>query len=329
MPRITSWTPPSTPFTLANVAPLGVTASAIRWAEQAGSITRLTHGVFVASGAVPQDPVARHLQLALAMQMRNPAAIASHHTAALAWDLDLDDPDAAAAAPPSFILPAELGLRSKSREDLKLAVRDLPNAQRTTHPSGLFLTTPARSAVDVAATGGLSEALITLDAAARLELRRRVGERRIRTAYANERSLAESSAKLGQASRSAATLRTRRWLAEVVPLADPRRESAAESLSYALFLQAGLPLPEMQARISTPDGEVFPDFLWPAAMVIGEADGALKYTVPEDLVREKRRQEVLEQMGFLVVRWMYSELRQRPGSVIARIAAALEARTGR
>jgi very-short-patch-repair endonuclease len=326
VPRITSWTPPTTPFTAAHVAPLGVTDAMIRWAVDAGSVTRLTHGVFVATSSVPADAVLRHLQLALALQLRNPSAIASHHTAALAWDLDLDDATAAAAVAPSFITPGSPGQRSKAHRDLTIAVRDLPTHHRTEHPSGLLVTTPARTAVDVASLSGVPEALITLDSAARLELRTRVGERRLRDAYTNQKLVEASRDPLLEASRYAATLRTRRTLTDVVPLADPRRESANESLSYGHFLLAGLPLPELQVRIRTAEGDAFPDFLWAEAMVVGEADGAVKYASREELVREKRRQEALELMGFRVVRWMYSELRQRPSAVISRIAAALDAR---
>jgi very-short-patch-repair endonuclease len=209
---------------------------------------------------------------------------------------------------------------------LTIAVRDLPPQHRCAHPSGLLVTTPARTAVDVASSCGVPEALITLDSAARLELRTRVGERRLRDAYTSTPLLEASRAPLLDASRFAATLRTRRSLVDVVPLADPRRESANESLSYGHMLLAGLPLPELQTRIVTPEGDAFPDFLWAQAMVIGEADGAVKYTSQEDLVREKRRQEALEQMGFRVVRWMYTDLRQRPSSVMSRIAHALAAR---
>ena len=298
----------------------------IRWAVDTGSVTRLTHGVFVATTSVPADAVTRHLQLALALQLRNPSAIASHHTAALAWGLDLDDAPEAAAAAAAFIVPTEARVRSKAHRGLTLAVRDLPVHHRTEHPSGLLVTTPARTAVDVASLSNAPEALITLDSAARLELLTSVGERGLRAAYTNEKLVEASRAPLLEASRHAATLRTRRALADVVPLADPRRESANESLSFGHFLLAGLPLPELQVRIRTAEGDAFPDFLWAEAMVIGEADGAVKYTSPEVLVREKRRQEALEQMGFRVVRWLYSELRQRPSAVVGRIAAALDAR---
>jgi very-short-patch-repair endonuclease len=227
---------------------------------------------------------------------------------------------------PAFIRPGGPGLRSKSRHELTIAVRDLPAHHRAAHPSGLLVTTHARTAVDVASTSTLPDALITLDSAARLELRTQVGERRLRDAYATTTVLDASRAPLLEASPHAATVHSARHLAEIVRLADPRRESANESLSYGHFVLAGLPLPDLQVRIRTPEVEVFPDFLWAEAGVIGEADGAVKYSSHEDLVREKRRQEALEQMGFRVVRWMYADIRQRPAAVLARIAAALEAR---
>jgi very-short-patch-repair endonuclease len=326
VPRLSSWDPPTTPFTAEHVAPLGITTAMIRWAVASGAITRITHGVYIAADSVPTDDSARHLQLALALQLRNPRAIASHHTAALAWGLDLDDATVAAASAPAFIMPGGARLRSKARQELTIAVRDLPVHHRVSHPSGLLVTTPARTAVDIASTSTLPEALITLDCAARLVLRTQVGDRRLRDAYTNDKVLAASRAPLLEASAHAATLRTGRHLAEIVPLADPRRESANEALSFGHILLAGLPLPALQVRIRTPEGDAFPDFLWAEAMVIGEADGAVKYTSREDLVREKRRQEVLEQMGFRIVRWMYSDLRTRPAAVLARIAAALESR---
>ena len=326
MSRTRTWTPPTTPFTLANVAPLGVTAAMVRRAEQSGAITRLTHGVHIATEAVATDPAARHVQLAVALQIRNPPAIASHHTAALAWGLDLDDRAAAAATRPAFIAPADALVRARAGDQFTIATRDLPVQHRVTHPSGLRLTTRARTAVDVAATLALPEALITLDSAVRQDLLERVGERRLRASYADPRRMADAHFPLLDAARYAATLRTRRHLNDVVPLADPRRESANESLSYGHIILAGLPLPDLQVRITTPAGDAFPDFLWAQAMVIGEADGAMKYATPDDLVREKLRQEALERMGFRIVRWMYDDIRRRPGAVIARIASALEAR---
>ncbi len=326
MPRIIRWEPPRTPFTLDHVAALGVTRSALRTAVAAGVVVHLTRGVYVAADAVPEDASARHVQLAIAHQLRRPRVIASGHTAALAWELDLGDRQGAAAAPVAFTAPVRPGVRSLRQADVTIAVRPLPAEQRVAHPSGLVVTSLARTAVDLAASAPLPEALVVLDAAARRSLAEVVGQRRVRAHHTRPQSLRDACRPLRQALPAAATQRTRSHLRRVVALADPRRESALESLSFGEMILHNLPLPAMQVLIRTQIGEVYPDFLWADARVIGEADGMVKYQTPDTLHREKLRQEALEAMGYVVVRWTYREMRRNPGAVMARIAAALAAR---
>ncbi|MGB8022415.1 MAG: DUF559 domain-containing protein [Candidatus Nanopelagicales bacterium] len=350
MSRTSRWQPPTTPFTFEHVAPLGVTRAMIHAAASSGRITRLAYGVYISADAVAADPVGGHLQRAQALQLGRPQAIASHHTAALAWNLALDDPVASAISPASFIVPSGPGIRSKivpsrprpnsetvppgtgARSEIvpeaRIAVRVLPQHHRAEHPSGLLVTAPARTAVDVASTLPLPEALMTLDSAARLELQQQVGSSRLRDHYSRPREIARAVEPLHEAATHAATQFTRNAIGLLVPIADPRRETALESLSFGHMVVADLPLPELQVRLLTPEGEVFPDFLWAAEMVIGEADGLGKYRTEADLHREKRRQELLEQMGYRIVRWTYREMRERPNLVLRRIEAALDARRG-
>ena len=328
--RSSRWNPPTTPFMWEHVAPLGVTRSMIHTAASGGRIARLGHGVYIAAEAAATAPVAAHLQRAHALQLRRPDAIASHDTAALAWELDLEDPVASAAKPVAFIIPSSRSARSESSSGARIAVRDLPHHHRAVHPSGLLVTTPARTAVDVAAELPMPEALITLDSAARLALQDLVGSRWLRDTYVRPKVLARATEPLEEAASHAATQFTRRSLGLSVAHADPRRESALESLSFGHMVAAGLPLPDLQVRVQTPEGRpVFPDFLWAEEMVIGEADGLTKYATATDLHREKLRQEILEQMGYRIVRWSYREMRERPAVVLRRIEAALEARRTR
>lgn len=329
MTRAPRWTPPAEPFTLANVAPLGVTRAMLRTAIGRGDVARLIPGVYIRSSALELELAGRHLQLALAHQVLRPRMIASHHTAALAWGLDLDDPAASAQAAATFIAPLGYGFRSLHMDGADIRVRRLPVQHRAQHPSGLLVTTPARTAVDVASTCDLPEALITLDSAARLALEGSVGKGRIRDAHRNERRIALAREPLAEAAEIAATQFTQGKLCGLVALADPRRESPLESLSYGRFLLAGLPLPRLQEPIRTSAGTFYPDFLWPDHMVIGEADGVIKYDSPDSLAREKYRQQVLETMGYRFVRWTGDEMRRRPAAVISRIAAALDGRERR
>lgn len=294
-----------------------------------GDVARLIPGVYVRPEALKLDPAGRHLQLALAHQVLRPRMIASHHTAALAWGLDLDDPQTAAESAAVFIAPFGEGWRSERIEGADILVRRLPVQHRAEHPSRLLVTTPARAAVDVASVCELPEALITLDSAARLALESSVGKGRVRDAYRNERRITLAREPLTAAAAIAATQFTRRKLCELVALADPRRESPLESLSYGRIRLAGLPLPKLQEPIRTAAGTFYPDFLWPDHMVIGEADGVLKYDSADSLAREKYRQQVLETLGYRFVRWTGEEMRRRPGAVITRIAAALAGRETR
>jgi very-short-patch-repair endonuclease len=300
----------------------------IHTAARCGVITRLAHGVYVATDAIPGDPTDAHLQRGVAHQILRPNAIASHHTAALAWGLALDRPAEAAESPPAFIEAPRPGARSIADGTITVHVRDLPRHHRAEHPVGLIVTSRARSAVDVAADLDLPAALITLDSAARFELLDQVGERAIRTHYVNARSLAAARAPLLEAAGVAATQFTRKALDRTVPLADPRRESPLESLGYGEMVRAGFPLPELQVAIETPLGTVYADCLWRAQMVVGEADGLQKYDMDSALSNEKLRQEALEQLGYRVVRWGMKELRTSPMGVLWRVGAALDARSG-
>lgn len=327
MPRVIRWDPPRTPFTLAQVAPLGVTPAALRTAVRAGRVVPLARGVHISAEAVPEDEAGLHLVRALAHQVLCPTDIASHHTAALAWGLPLDDPAAAARMPAAFIAPVRRGARSGTGPGYSVARRRLPAEHRVAHPSGLLVTSQARTALDVAADHGLPEALITLDAVARRRLLAAVGDRRVRDHYGRPYSLAAACKPLGEATVAAATQFTRARLDAYLRYVDPRRESPLESFSFGQMVLYGLPLPRLQVRIRTPEGDMYPDCLWEEAMVIGEADGMEKYRTPEDLRAEKWRQEVFEQMGYRVVRWGDRDIRRRTAEVMARLQAAIDARS--
>ncbi len=108
-----------------------------------------------------------------------------------------------------------------------------------------------------------------------------------------------------------------RHAGEAVRRADPRSESPYESLARALFLQHDLPLPELQAEFADAWGFVGrTDFYWPRHRLIGEFDGAVKYsallqpgqTLEDVLAAQSARQGRLEAMGYRVVRWGSADL---------------------
>lgn len=93
--------------------------------------------------------------------------------------------------------------------------------------------------------------------------------------------------------------------------------------------EVGLPVPELQFHVFDHDGVwvARTDFAWPQLGVVGEFDGAVKYTgSPEEVAAavmgEKRRQAAITSLGWRMVRWTWSDLGDR-ARFRTRIAAAL------
>ncbi|WP_375480684.1 type IV toxin-antitoxin system AbiEi family antitoxin domain-containing protein [uncultured Jatrophihabitans sp.] len=101
-----------------------------------------------------------------------------------------------------------------------------------------------------------------------------------------------------------------RQAAHAVVHADPRAESALESVSRLRMVDAGLPTSWPQAIIRIGGrfvGRV--DFYWDEFGVVGESDGLAKYDgKPLSLGEEKRRQGAMEDAGLTFVRWGWTEL---------------------
>jgi hypothetical protein len=133
-----------------------------------------------------------------------------------------------------------------------------------------------------------------------------------------------------RAELEAVTSRCSRWpgirkARQVAAFADGRAESPLESVSRVAFHDLGLPTPELQVPLGDknwPAGIV--DFYWEEFGVVGEADGLLKYDDEQQLSlrAEKLRQEALEALGFIVVRWTWEDIWRRPEWVAHRLRSA-------
>jgi very-short-patch-repair endonuclease len=318
------WSPPPTPFTAAHVAPLGITDKRLRSALDAGQITRLRHGVYVATDAVPEDLVHLHLLRSLAEQVAAPGRVASHETAALALGLPLLDTDRAASGPTRLTRQAAARERSRTASDRRIHLGSLPLHHMVTLPSGLVVTTPARTALDVAADQSLPIGLMIVDAAARLAFVDLAGSLD-RRHYDNERFRAASGVALSEAVAHVRAPGAARRLLELLALVDVRRESPLESFSCGHMYLAAVPMPQLQVRVRTAAGTYPVDFRWEKYRVIGEADGEGKYRDPGEFIREKEREGHLRDAGNDVVRWTGREIFRTPHVVIERIMRALVA----
>jgi hypothetical protein len=192
-------------------------------------------------------------------------------------------------------------------------------------PSSLPTTDPLITAVHVCSTPGLSfaQSLVLLCGAMR---------RQIEWTSAGTSS-AERLASSADVRRAAthdlldalefADIPSRRRVLAAAVHADPRMETALESVSWARFIEAGIDMPVPQAWVKGASGRSWRvDFLF-GDRVVGECDGAVKYGAVDSLWKEKKRQSDLEGAGFIVVRWTWEEIVFRPHVVLARIALAI------
>lgn len=316
----TPWLLPTEPTGTRQLLAIGVSKEMLTTQLRTGRLLRLRRGVYLTRSAWPDDGAGQHLLLAQAELVAHPGAVLSHQSAAVAWNLPAPGFDRWHDRSPSITLPAGGGHRTSSGSATR-HVADLPHGDVVRHPGGFAVTSLARTAIDLAAGTDLPEALVVLDAAARKLVEGFVSQPR-RPDYVNP--------KLVEAARGAlveVAERRRRSLLPAIDHVEPSRESAPESLSAGHFILAGLPKPECQALIRTPSGPTFPDFWWSALRVAGECDGAGKYSDAQAFAREKEREQLLEDLGISVVRWLAKEIMLQPNLVVDRVSRELSSRS--
>jgi very-short-patch-repair endonuclease len=295
----------------------GMSPQMIRTRLESGHLVRVRRGVYLAAASWPDDDAGRHLMTARAELVLTPAAVLSHETAALVWGLPHPGLEPWESRPPSVSELTYSGAKSRSGSVVHhLAM--LPVGHITRDGAGYAVTTPARTAVDLAAKLDLPQALVLLDAAAR-QVCDGMMVRIRRSDYANQRLIGAMKDVLVDAAHA----RRSASLATAIALTHPARESAAESLSAGHFHLAGLPTPLFQHMIRTPLGTFYPDFYWPEHRLIGECDGAVKYVDKNAMLYEKQREQALLDEGNRFVRWMAREVMVTPQIVVDRVARAL------
>jgi hypothetical protein len=193
---------------------------------------------------------------------------------------------------------------------------------------GLRVTSPPRTAVDLARGRSLPNALVALDGAMRWRLvgaDERVSWRlRDRLVPTVERRAALDE--LAAAYSSVWGWPGTRVVRQALDVVDPASESPFESWSRGWILLAALPRPELNVGIVGASGRTyFGDFVWTDRRVVGEADGMAKYGVTAGeqrsrLGEQRRREDDLERAGWRVVRWATGDAGP---AVVARLASAL------
>jgi len=306
--------PPGLPavVTAPEAAAAGLTRDAVAARVASGRWVRLRRGVYLRQEAVleamreAEQRDLMHVYAALGAAAARPGSVVSHGSAALALRLPLVSgaprlphltaPPTAPSGTRSGIVAHRRGIRDGDavvvdvHEVWRDPERGEPLRPRAVHaPARGLVTSPVRTVLDVARTASLADALS-------------VGDRAIRCGIVTPGQLAESLAMLDDRPG------TRRAAIALAHL-DGERETSLESFSFANFVAWGLPLPEVQVVIELSSGRIARvDFLWREHGVIGEADGAVKYSGPQDLLLQGQRESLLRDLGYVIVRWTWADI---------------------
>lgn len=261
-----------------------------------GRWRRLDFGVYEEVGRAGRDgdPVVRG-------QLRaGPRAVASHLTAAhaLGWDL-LKDPDL------QFTVARNDG--TAESKDATIFRRDL-SVEEVATVGVLRVTSPVRTAMDLAADADLVEAVVAIDSALRL----------------HHLSMGE----LDAAARTRGTVPRSRRVLRVVSMVDPGSGSVPESVARFLFREAGLPLPHTQYVIRTDNGTFIAraDFAWPHVWLVVEIDGFAFHSSESAFQSDHDRQNELELAGWTVLRFTAKDVRNHPEKITDTVGRALRLR---
>ena len=253
---------------------------------------------------------ARHASIACA-QAAHPRSVISHFTAAELTGLRFWSNSHLRPSPDSIWLSCEPGgRRNLKRADIVLRRAGLTEADLQLH-RGLWLTSDARTTVDIARELPLREAVVTVDHAL---------------------SRAVSRAEL-----DAVIERQYRWpgvqtARAAIALGNPRSESALESFARVVFADAGLPTPILQVRFW--DGCLWMvervDFWWPEFRTIGEADGLEKFEAATSVDRRRllrrafERDQRLADRGVELIHFGWEDAVLRPDDLVRRFRAAFD-----
>lgn len=269
----------------------GWTSGAISRAVESGELMRLATAVYCVAGAYPPQALYRMRVVAAAMSC---GGVLSHESAAAVQDIPYLRP---ARKDVHFTVDRTHG--GGRRPGIHVHPRPLA-ADEIVEVDGMWVTSRARTVIDVAMTGDLIRGVAAIDAA-------RFKPRFPKPSAPPPVSLAVLTECLDRLGRRRGSATARRAVGMSVDCA----ESPGESWSRVLIHSWGLPAPRLQTPFDFGERRVFADFEW--GSLIGEFDGKGKYGTTDAeraaaLEAEKERHALFVGAGFEVVRWDWVDL---------------------
>jgi hypothetical protein len=102
--------------------------------------------------------------------------------------------------------------------------------------------------------------------------------------------------------------------------------SYLEGLGFRAFTAAGLPPPQLQYEIPLGYRSLHVDAAWPEVKLAVEFDGAAFHSGKDDWQRDLRRDAALAAAGWVVLRFSWTDVTERPRFCAAQVAAAYRQR---
>jgi predicted transcriptional regulator of viral defense system len=288
-------------FGVRQLQDVGITWEEIRARAAAGWLRRVHRGVYAIAGS----RLAQHGQWRAAVLACGDRAVLSHRDAAALWRLrPIPDP------PISVTVPTYAGRRKRAglviHRSLTLADRD------TTEREGIPVTGPARTILDLAASGLARRALErAIDEAERLRL---CDEEEL-LAMLNRLRRGRAGTVRGRAGCAILS----RILAEHEAGSTLTR-SELEERFLALCRARGLPRPLVNASLF----DFTVDFFWPQAGLVVELDGRASHGTRRAFQADRDRDSELAAKGFRTLRFTWWDVTSRPAVVAQRVRRVLE-----
>jgi hypothetical protein len=266
---------PSTPFTKAEVHDLGVRNREWRSLVTEGYVREVYPGYFV-DASLP-DTV--QLRLAIASRILSPELVVARRTAAWLQGNDVLDHRGFPRTPPLEVVTRRQELRSKSPL-IRTHVADDLLAEDVMTLGGLRVTTPLRTAADLARFSPRPDALVSTDAFL---------HNKLITLERFEKSLVRWRGRRGI-----------RQAYEMATLADGRSESGGESRLRLRVIDMGLPRPQLQIPVYDLFGKIRfrLDLGWEHWMLALEYDGE-EFHGPEQREHDEDRLDWMQKRGWI------------------------------
>ncbi|HYO03379.1 MAG TPA: hypothetical protein VET27_16505 [Mycobacterium sp.] len=248
-----------------------------------GAMVRVWHGVYAPS---PPDIVGRLAGLDL---MTGRSIVACSNTAANLYGFDTESDGRIHVLDPTVRMRPSATLMVHQRVGAPLR-----------RIEGRLATAPAWTAIEVARTLRRPRALATLDCV-------------LRSATCSRDELT-STVREQKGRRGIVKVR------ELLFHADARAESPMESEARLVFIDGGLPLPELQYEIVDRSGRLWRvDFAWPDAKVIAEYDSVDWHANPAAFKHDRIKTARLQECGWTVIPMVVDDIRRTPFDLVGRI----------